>query len=116
MATQQNNQNVTTLTDGQMRVMSILGLISGTLSVLGSSVIIYRAYKNRRNSSPYDRLMLCLSFCDIVASISFGYGPFMLPEATSERVWARGTNRSCSALGFLTQFAFAAVWSVHPHG
>lgn len=102
--------NISTLTDSQESTMSILGAISGSLSILGSSLIVYRVYKNRHSTSPYDRIMLGLSICDIVSSFSFGLGPLLLPTDTSTRAWASGNERTCNFLGFLTQFSFCAVW------
>lgn len=107
--------NISTLTDSQESTMSILGAISGSLSILGSSLIVYRVYKNRHSTSPYDRIMLGLSICDIVSSFSFGLGPLLLPTDTSTRAWASGNERTCNFLGFLTQFSFCAVWYVLPN-
>ena len=72
-------------------------------------MIIYLVIKNQRKT-PYKRILLGLSVCDIIASTTYAISPFLLPQATSQRVWARGTDRSCSILGFLTQFAFSAIW------
>lgn len=107
-----NDPNMSTLTDDQESLMSILGAISGSLSILGSSIIVYRVYKNRKNTSPYDRIMLGLSLCDIVSSFAFGLGPSLLPSVTSTRSWAKGNVTTCNFLGFLTQFSFCAVWCV----
>lgn len=90
--------------------MSILGLISGSLSLVGSSLIVFRAFKNRRDMTPYDRIMLGLSLTDMVSSFVYAFGPLLLPADTSTRSWALGNDRTCKMLGFLTQFAFAAVW------
>lgn len=90
--------------------MSICGVLSGSLSLIGSSLIVFRVFKNRHEgTSSYERIMLGLSLSDIVASFSFGFGPFLLPEATSTRAWASGSDATCSFLGATTQFAFLAV-------
>lgn len=102
--------DVSTLTDGQERLMSILGVITGCLSILGSSLIIFRVFKIRGRSTPYDRTMLGLSIADLFASFSYGFGPFLLPEETSTRPWALGNRTTCTFLGFMSQMAFSAVW------
>lgn len=101
---------ISSLSDNQEMILSVLRLVSGVLSILGSSTIVYRVYKNRKTSKPYDRIMLGLSCFDIIASFTFAASPFLVPEETSQRVWAIGNETSCSFLGFLTQLSFAAVW------
>lgn len=98
-----------TLTDGQEKAMSILYVISSTLSILGSSAIIYKVISDRVNATAYDRLLVGLSACDLLASIGYGLSPFLLPKQTSIRVWAIGSNSSCNFLGFMTQFGFSSV-------
>ena len=98
------------LTDGQEMALSMLMAISGMLSTLGSSTIVYKVVKNFRKATPYDRLLFGLSSCDIVASLTYALSPFLLPKGTSHRVWAIGNVSTCSMLGFLTTFAFSAVW------
>jgi hypothetical protein len=101
---------ISTLTDRQEVALSVLAVFSGTLSILGSSLIVYRVYQNRQNTSPYDRILLGLSCSDIIHSATYALSPFLLPQNTSQRVWASGTDKTCSFLGFLTQLAFAAIW------
>jgi hypothetical protein len=101
---------IPSLTDDQEIVLSLLFVFSGTLSVLGSSTIVYKVLKNREKATPYDRLMLGLSGCDIVASLTLILGPFLLPQETSPRVWARGTDATCTMLGFFAQLAFASIF------
>lgn len=98
------------LSDAQQVVLSTLMMGSATLSIIGSSTIVYRVVMNRHMTRPYDRIMLGLSCTDIVASIGFLISPIVLPAETSSRVWAIGNDVSCSVLGFLTQLGFSAVW------
>lgn len=104
--------DLTTLDDSQERLLSILAVISGTLSIFGSGLILFRVFRNYRNKSttPYDRIMGGLSVFDMISSFSFGYGTFLLPQETSPRAWAMGTSLTCNLLGFLTQLSFCAVW------
>jgi hypothetical protein len=100
---------ISTLSDTQERLLSSLSLLSGSLSVLGSSMIVYLVIQNSRKT-PYKRILLGLSLCDIVASITYAIQAFLLPADTSQRIWARGTDATCSFTGFLTQLAFSAIW------
>lgn len=77
--------NISSLTDDQERLLSIIGLVAATLSLLGSSLIVARIWQNRHATTPYDRLMLGLSLSDIISSFAFGFGPFLLPQDTSTR-------------------------------
>lgn len=101
------------LSDAQEVAMSILQVASATLSLIGSSTIVYKILRNHtktQKTPPYDRIILGLSGCDIVASIAFALGPFLLPT-TTDRVWALGNDMTCTGLGFLTQLSFGwAIW------
>lgn len=102
--------NASSLTDQQEVLMSTLGVISGCLSFIGSSLIVYRVVKNRHEgTNSYDRLMLGLSLSDLVASFTFGFGPLLLPKDSSTRAWASGSDATCTLLGFTSQFSFCAV-------
>ena len=63
----------------------------------------------RAKVGPYDRLLLGLSMCDIISSLTYALTPFLLPRDTSDRAWASGTEATCTALGFLTQFSYSAL-------
>ena len=104
-----NEVDYTNLTDGQEIAMSVLYVLSSSLSIIGSSAIVYKVISDRCHATSYDRLMLGLSVCDIVASVGFALTPFLLPGETSPRVWAMGSDSSCTFVGFLTQLGFSAV-------
>jgi hypothetical protein len=48
-----------------------------------------------------------LSVADIIFSATMASSTFLLPSDTSKRVWAIGTDGTCTALGFLRQFSYA---------
>lgn len=98
-----------TLSDGQEIALSLMYIFSSLLSLIGSSTIVYKVLSNRRNATTYDRLMLGLSTSDIIGSIGYSLYPFLGPKEKSPRVWAFGTDASCSAVGFLTQMGFSAA-------
>lgn len=101
---------ISPLSDGQELALSTVTLLSACLSVVGSASIIFKVVANRDELSPYNRIMLGLSITDILASCSYALGPFLVPSNTSQRVWAVGSNVSCSFLGWLTQLSLSAVW------
>lgn len=103
------NDEISSLSDSQERILSCLTIISSCLSIMGSSMIVYLVQKSSRKT-PYKRILLGLSLADIVASLSWALSPFLLPVASSQRVWARGTDATCMFLGFLTQLSFIAIW------
>jgi hypothetical protein len=111
MAATVNPYMISPLTDGQEELMAVAGVVSGTLSFVGSSIIIFKVTKSFHDrSAPYDRLLLGLSCCDLVASITYAMSPFLLNKATSQRVWPSGNLTSSHVLGFLTQFSFSAIF------
>lgn len=63
-----------------------------------------------KKSSSYRRILLGLSCCDFASSLLYPFQPFLVPQSTSQRVWAIGSDASCSATGFFQQFAFSNVW------
>jgi hypothetical protein len=82
---------------------------SALLSILGSSIIIYVTLKSRerRNWTPYTRLLLAMSISSIILSVTLGTAPFLRPRETSSRVWAFGNDTSCSVIGFLNQISLS---------
>ena len=63
---------ISSLTDVQEISMSLVTIVSSLLSILGSSAIIFRVLRGSgRSANSYDRIMLGLSFFDILTSISY---------------------------------------------
>ena len=48
-----------------------------------------------------------MSVGDIIASVGYAMGPFVVPQETSNRVWAFGNDSACNWAGFLVQLSFA---------
>lgn len=99
------------LSDQQEMLLAILPIPSATFSILGSSIIIYMAIQSRKEKpwTPYNRLLLVMSVCDIISSATLGAASFLYPKETSSRIWAMGNGASCSAIGFLNQFSYSGV-------
>ena len=100
--------NITTLTDTQEKVLSLLPIFPGILSVCGSLTIISMVMCSKVKS-PYKRLLLGMSICDTVLSLTIPFHAFLLPKETSRRVWAFGNYNSCAAMGALLQFSISAL-------
>ena len=82
------DERLTSLSDAQQIILCVLMIFSGCLSVFGSATIIYRVIKNPTGTNSYNRIMLGLSFFDILASMSLITTPFLLPAESSHRIWA----------------------------
>lgn len=109
-----DEREISTLSDEQEIAISVASVVSGSLSVVGSSMIIWHSLRSKSKSSAhtssYGRILLALSLSDIISSTAFILSPFLLPQDTSQRVWATGNDISCSFLGFWTQLANLAYW------
>ena len=80
-----NKEMYTELSGSQQLLLAILPIPSSICSVLGSSIIIFIALKSRRSKAwtPYNRLLLGMSICDIIFSITLGLSIFLLPKDSS---------------------------------
>lgn len=104
-----NSEDMSSLTDTQDKVLSILPIFPSLLSIWGSTNIIHMVWVSEKKT-PYRRILLGLSVCDLINSLVFPFQPFLLPNETSERIWAIGNEQTCDALGFFQQFHFTSVW------
>lgn len=102
-------EDISSLTDAQEKVLALLPILPALLSAWGSANIIYMVFTSRK-TSPYRRILLGLSCCDLASSLACPWQAFLVPAATSQRVWAIGTQATCSAMGFLQQLFFSNVW------
>jgi hypothetical protein len=100
---------VSTLTDQQERILSLLPIVPSILSVFGSLTIIHMVLTSKRRSTPYKRLLLGMSICDTILSLTFPLYAFLVPQQSSHRIWAVGNDASCNAMGFFSQFTFAGI-------
>jgi hypothetical protein len=100
---------ISSLSDAQDIALSLLPIAPPLLSITGSSIIISLVVKSPKKS-PYRRILLAMSCCDIVASITHSLRGFLLPKETSQRALAIGNDASCSAVGFFNQLSFSAFF------
>ena len=104
-----DESEISSLTDAQEIAVTLLSIPSACLSILGSSLIIYLFIKSE-HKTPYKRLLLGMSLCDIVISFGVPFQWILVPQATSQRVWAVGNDATCTALGIWWQLSFSAFW------
>ena len=95
--------------DSQAKALAILPHITGTLSLLGSSSILYDILKDRnvKMKRPYCRIMLELSLFDILASSSYALSTIPMPAGTI--YGARGTTQTCTAAGFFIHLSVGSL-------
>lgn len=95
------------------------------LSLIGSIAIILDIARSKKLSTkPYHQIILCLSFFDILSSISWGLGPLPTSSLTSARgidvtaivgeedlvfAGSHGTDATCKAQGFLLHLGFTSI-------
>lgn len=103
------SSEISTLTDAQEKILSLLPILPALASSICSGTIIYLVIRSRFES-PYKRILFALSVADIVTSVSFAFQPFLVPQATSQRVWAIGNDATCTALGAFAQLSMSSIW------
>lgn len=93
-------------------LLAVVPKVPATLSIIGSSSIIYYVLTRRRKGNTvflYHRIMLGMSCSDLVASIVYFLGTWLVPRGTEGRYGpvylASGNERTCDVSGFLVQFA-----------
>ena len=90
----------TSLSDWQSKLLALIPSVTGILSILGSSAILWLVSKER-HKLPYHRILLAMSLCDILITLATMAQPFLVPANTSPRPWALGTDATCTMIGAL---------------
>lgn len=90
----------------QQKVLFFLPMISGSLSIVGSSAVIYILLRDwrRKLKHVYHRLLLAFSCIDVVHSLQYALSSLVVPVGTPNTYGARGTVKTCQASGFFLQF------------
>ena len=103
---------MTTHTDKQLRVLTIVGRCSAAVSCISSMYIIGCVSTSQYyRSRIYHRLMLGFSIAIWVTTINYLWGPAAVPEGTVGIYGAKGTTTTCSIQGFLIQvFSLTALF------
>jgi len=91
-------------------VFHVLGICSASLSVIGSCAILFKILRGIRSTTPYDRIILGLSTCDIIASITIVVDHVLVPNKISidgSEVKQRGICMTLNPISTLS-----TLWSV----
>jgi hypothetical protein len=84
--------------------------ITAFLSIAGSAFIVSDVLgSEKKRSLTYHRIMLGMSTCDLVASVSYFLGRWPLPKNDPSFSGGRGTTHTCTAQGFFGQFVLSTV-------
>ena len=96
-------------TEQQSKVLVLLPVLPGFLSVLGSCTILYIVLWDwqRKSRRLYHRLLLLYSAIDVVCSTNFALSAALVPRGTPGTWGAAGTRSTCQASGFISQFTFS---------
>ena len=90
------------LNDAQVLTVALATWFGGSLSLVGSSILIYITIMQNK-SDGYHRFLLGLSIADLFHTVGWMLGPLAVPRETTDRFIALGNHQSCSATGFLLQ-------------
>mmetsp|Transcript_18897 Transcript_18897/g.31250 ORF Transcript_18897/g.31250 Transcript_18897/m.31250 type:complete len:693 (-) Transcript_18897:68-2146(-) len=90
----------------QSQVLTLIPMFTASLSVIGSSIIIYIILSDRKRKLQrvYHRLLLAFSSVDWCFSINLGLSALVVPKGTPGVWGALGNQATCEASGFVTQF------------
>lgn len=91
------------LSDRQENLLIGLGICSATLSLIGSSIIVFNILRDWRSNGmrkPYDRMIVGLSSLNIIASIHYATNEFL----------SLASPAGCQVSGFLNQISIWAIW------
>ena len=101
-----------TYTEKELKIMAILPMISGPLSIIGSSLIINKILSERKRklSLMYNRILLGFSICDIISSSAYSFSTLPSPSGTPDIWGARGNDTTCAVQGFVIQAGFSVFY------
>jgi len=97
-------------TDTQLNAMAISPKVASSLSITGSSFILYESiqdYRQGKGSSSMKRALVGMSCVDILSSIGWFLSTWAAP-VESGAPFAAGNDRTCAFQGFLLQIAIGA--------
>jgi hypothetical protein len=97
--------------ESEQKILAIFPHITGGLSLIGSSSIVYDIWKDRdyKMKQPYFRILLGMSIFDVICSMSLCLSTIPVPAGTEGVFGARGTTATCTASGFFNQFMLGSI-------
>lgn len=104
-------------TAGQIKTITILSHVGGSLSVVGSSLILFDICKRRfrlqesdRNQSGIRRRLIAgMSTCDLFSSMAYAFASVPIPASYPLSPWNFGNQQTCTAQGFFLQWQVGAI-------
>lgn len=100
---------ITSLSEIQAQILSVIPWVPAILSAWGSANIIYMVLASSKRT-PYRRVLLGLSCFDFGSSLVIPWQSLLLPQETSQTPFAIGNDATCTALGFFQQLSFGSVF------
>jgi hypothetical protein len=102
-------------TQTQKAALAWVPRISASLSLFGSSMIIYDIVRDPiKRGSVYHTLMLAMSVIDIFSSIAWGLSTLPIPEyeygEPSGIYGAKGNEKTCKTQGFFIQLGYTSLF------
>ena len=95
------------LTHNQQLGIAVAQKVSSSLSILGSSYILWEVLSDpRKRSKVFYRLLFALSVSDIFSSTAFFIGTWAVPQGTPGVLNPLGTHATCQAQAF---FVYASI-------
>uniref|UniRef100_A0A7S3P6Q5 G-protein coupled receptors family 1 profile domain-containing protein n=1 Tax=Amphora coffeiformis TaxID=265554 RepID=A0A7S3P6Q5_9STRA len=88
-------------TQPQQVALTIAPAVSGTLSVIGSTIISVMILNQGKWKNVRFRLLLCLCLADIMNSLVYVTFPFPIPDGTPGAWGAMGNQQTCTFQGFM---------------
>jgi hypothetical protein len=99
----------------QNKILAIAPKVTSFLSFVSSGYIILdvvNMYRRGRRAQvkTYHRILLGMSICDALASFAWFFTTWPIPYDVFPAYGASGTQATCTAQGFFTQFSIASVF------
>jgi len=95
----------------QQQTLALTPKFSAVLSMIGSSFIIISFTRTEASSRRvYHRLLLWMSFWDIVGAVTYFLSTWPIPANETDTWGNVGNQATCSAQGFFQQLSFATVF------
>lgn len=102
---------MSSLSETQQRALAVMPKVTGWLSLSSSVTIIVMIWKDTRqkgkSTTTYQRILLGMSIADISSSFWLSLSTWPIPK-DSGLLWAVGSETSCTAQGFFTQFGISS--------
>lgn len=94
--------------ESQSRALAMLPKVSGSLSVIFSTLIICTvARDHKKRSRTYHRLLVGISLVDISSSFWLGLSTWPIPKSDNV-LWSVGNDITCNLQGFFIQFGISS--------